>query len=388
MKTIVLTLTVFLFSYSAFAISYGGSAEINSKLYKNTDKELEKYGEGTLSAHCKIPFSKDNLAYLSMEGFVSEILSDYANNGFENSQKLDLTLFKFSDTIRLNRTDTVVLSLGRFMIADITGIILGQTNDGLMVQYLSQRLNASAYGGWTGLINAQSVTVIDCMKSDFTYDTDSPYDFASSYGIFEGSLSLPYILFNQTISAETIALVGTNGFNSDNSGYYRLYTTAGINGPLGKVLFYTLAGSLCFDKDADPGVLAKFKADWYPAYKSENISLCFVYASGNEGPFSPFKGITSASATDSYFESEYSAIIKAGISASIKPVKNLLFYAGTDCIYSAPKSNFSYSGVQFNTRLHYQPFTDVSIKAGFTQYTGINKEDNKTKLNLSSVISF
>ena len=387
-KLLLFTVIASIASYS-FSISYGGSAEILGKAYKNTDKELEKYAEGTLSGHLKIPFTKDNLQYLSVEGSVTEKLTDYADADFDNYATADVSLFKYSGIFNLNKTDKIVLSAGRFMVSDVTGIILGQTNDGVMMQLLKQRINATAYGGWTGLLNAQNVTVLDCKKSDFAYDSKKMYDYASSYAIGELSLSLPYLYLNQTVSAEALCLLGTKGLNSDNSDYYRAYFTLAQNGPLRSNVFYNTYASLCLDKDTDdPGMIAKVKADWYPGYKSSSVSVSALYASGEQGPFTAFKGITSSTAASSYDEPEYSAMIKTGLAGSVKPTDNIIVTAGADLVMACPEKEIEYDGFQYNAGFKIQPFTDLSVNTNFTQFIGDDKTKNKAMLTLSTVMSF
>ncbi len=113
-----------------------------------------------------------------------------------------------------------------------------------------------------------------------------------------------------------------------------------------------------------------------------------MYASGKQGPFAAFTGLSSMEATCSAFAPEYSGLLKAGLCGTMKPVSNLLASLGTDIVFSCPKEDFEYAGVQFYGTMVYQLYTDMQLGLMAHQYVGDDKNENETSLTLSFTMAF
>ena len=389
-KTSFIVASIAFSSLPLMAFDFGVILDGTDKAYTNDVSDIsgsegwENELIGTVTANAKGNLTASGTQRISAEGnFVYKYTNDSEGES-ENLKTADLTLLKYTGVFATGSAKSIV-SFGRFFVGDVTSVVLSQVNDGLMYQYLSDKINASVYGGWTGLTNAHNTTVLDGEESDFFLDTDSVYYCNTSYALCSASVSFPYILFNQTITLEGIGLIGTNGINSDNGGDWRIYGTFALNGPLASCLFYKLYTCFSKEKDSDLSNLSSLYFDYYTSWKDLSFSLGGVYASGKTGSFSSFKGITSQTAFNSFGDVQYSGIIKSGLSASIKPFTNLFIKLGSDVVLkydekdieSDENQELKYHGTQVYASMTYQVFTDVKAALSVSDYFAKDEGNNK-----------
>ena len=353
----------------------------------------------TFTANAKSSLNQAGTQKIAAEGnFTYKLTNDLL--GESNDLKTaDLTLLKYTGLFQKEKKKSV-LSLGRFFVADSTGLVLSLLNDGVMYQYLSNKVNASLYAGWTGLTNAQNTSILsrnytedDDADDVFMLDAEKVYYFNDSYALSSVSLSLPYLFFNQTLTLEGIALIGTKGINGDNSGNWRAFGTLSLNGPLAASLFYKLY--TCFEKEKDMDIanLSSLYFDYYTTYKGLSFSFGGVYASGEDGAFASFKGISSQTAFQANGDTQYSGLIKGGISASIKPIDALFCKLGSDVVFKdrakeeSESQELKYHGVQVYGAVSYQIFTDLKTSLSVSDYFAEDKADNKLLGTLSLTLA-
>ena len=356
-------------------------------------EDIEAEATGSVTANMKIPLGKSGKHRIAAEGnFVYKVDNDASGDSSE-LKTADLTLLKYAGNFDAGNGQ-LALSLGRFFIEDATSVVLSQTADGAMIQYLSSAVNVSVYGGYTGLLNAQNVTELDGEDSDFAYDDESLYDWASSYVLASAAVSFPYLILNQTISLEGVAAIGVNGANSDNSGYYRAYGTFALNGPLASKLFYRASTTFCKEKDNDIANLSMLSLELYPGYKGISLLLSGLWASADNGDWGAFKGITSQKATLAYDEPQYSALAKAGGSVSIKPVDAVLLRLGGDAVFTyldedlQAVDELEFSGYQVYGGIVWQVFTDCKASLSASDYVGKNDATNKLAVSAGLTLAF
>ena len=378
LKNVTLSL-IFTFAVSSvFAVDFGATIDNSSKLYTNDFSSCSLDQTDSVLTWTKINFLNSGTTYLALEGLFSY---EYTNSalGSEDADKLndfilDLTLFKFFHTLKLNSRNTLSFSAGRFFISDSTSTILLQNADGLLTKYETPHAKLSLYCGYTGLLNAKSITMLNSSDVTFSYDSSLVYDWNTSYLVASLSGGLPFILFNQSISLEVLSLTGLHGpytLNTENTttiGDNRFYATLFVNGPLSTEIFYTFSSTFSTYNFTEVANLSKAKVDFYFPFMNGAASINAVYASGENGFLTSFKGITSNTASYSYDEPEYSGLLKAGASASIKPVSNILVTLGSDAVFLCPESTFSYGGFEVYANASYQIFTDLNLSLNAYYY--------------------
>ncbi|MBR4448627.1 MAG: hypothetical protein IKS30_00300 [Treponema sp.] len=379
MKKSIITTALFSLTLAAFAADFGGTFTNISKFADQTPEDgLKLDQKDAVSLWFSTPFgSSDANNFLIMGTYQFE-----RNFGLEKTiQYVDL------DTARvIYNVSDLTLTAGRFFWADMTGRIYAQNGDGASVTYAQPSFNVTAYGFYTGLLNSQTTTILD---PEFSADPDKLYDMCPKY--FAGGLKacLPGLMGEQTVSAEGIFTTKLSGTTNT-----RAYAEAQLSGPLTNNIYYDVTGAFGFSKydegDFEMSNLSVANLNFYPPLNAEtSIGLSAVYASGEQGPFKPFVGFTSSTAVESINEEEYTSLAKAGINASVKPVRNLLLLAGADAVFDAMDDSIEYKGFQYNAKINWQIVSDVLASAGITQYFDSDDSDiNKTSVTIKAVISF
>lgn len=379
MKKSIITTALVSLTLAAFAADFGGTFTNISKFADQTpDDGLKLDQKDAVSLWFSTPFgSSDANSFLIMGTYQFE-----RNFGLEKTiQYVDI------DTARvIYNVSDLTLTAGRFFWADMTGRIYAQNGDGASVTYALPSFNVTAYGFYTGLLNSQTTTILD---PEFSADPDKLYDMCPKY--FAGGLkaSLPGLIGEQTVSAEGIFTTKLSGTANT-----RAYAEAQLSGPLTNNIYYDVTGAFGFSKydegDFEMSNLSVANLNFYPPLNAEtSIGLSAVYASGEQGPFKPFVGFTSSTAVESIDEPEYTSLAKAGINASVKPVRNLLLLAGADAVFDAMDDSIEYKGFQYNAKINWQIVSDVLASAGITQYFDSDISDNnKTSVTIKAVISF
>lgn len=389
-KTAAFILALSLLAHS-FAVEYGGTLGESVELYTNDFDPVAMEEKTKLTLFFRAPFGPSS--YFAAEGNATPTydvndLTEISDGDFVCP--LDLTLFKFAHAIKQENAASVNLAAGRFAVADSTGLILNQPADGLSAAYNSQSIVVSGYAGYTGLLNGHNATIIN---GDIDKSNNDFYYLASPFIIGQASVYFPYLFFNQSLGVEGLTAIGTKGPNGDNADYNRFYGTLSLNGSVGKNKFYVLSttfGAEVIDGDFDKlSNLSQLSFTYYmPEFYDSQVTATALYASGKQGPFAAFTGLSSMEATYSAFAPEYSGLLKAGLCGTMKPMSNLLASLGTDIVFSCPKEDFEYAGVQFYGTVVYQLYTDMQLGLMAHQYVGDDKNENETSLTLCFTMAF
>ena len=380
-----------------------GGLVTNDTTFANEEKDgsLKLNQKNGASLWLRAPLSEDGSSYFSAEGsFTSEYIASEEDSDKKLKLTLDATLFKLVLQKQLDSAE-INFSAGRFYNSDLTGIIYTQNGDGAKIEAAFPRFEITAFGAYTGLLNAKNVTIIDFPESseltpDLTDKEKTLYVTAKKFVVGSLTFSLPNIFANQTIAME-----GLGAFSLESTKYNRVYGTLALTGPIVSPMFYNLSSSIGMfkyeDSDWEKSNLTTASISVYPDFKSMSLSLNGLYASGSQGSFKPFQGFTSGTAVSSLLEPEYTALAKAGLSASIKPVQNVLLAASGDIVFDAAAGDegdkIEQAGFEYSVSVNIQALSDVSLGAGLTQYIG--KEDyegtigaSKTQIKISAAIAF
>lgn len=389
-KTAVFILALSLFAHS-FAVEYGGTLGESVELYTNDFDPVAMDEKTKLTLFFRAPFGPSS--YFAAEGNVTPTykandVTEINDGDFECP--LDVTLFKFAHAIRQENAASLNFAAGRFAVADSTGFILNQPIDGVSAAYNSQRLVVSGYAGYTGLLNGLNFTILN---GDVDKSNNDFYYMASPFIIGQASVYFPYLFFNQSLGIEGLTAIGTKGPNGDNADYNRFYGTVSLSGSVGPQKFYLLSttfGAEVIDGDFDKlSNLSQLSFTYYiPQFYDSQVTGSVLYASGKQGSFAAFTGLSSMEATYSAFAPEYSGLLKAGLCGTIKPKDNLLASLGTDVVFACPKEDFEYAGIQVYGSVVYQLYTDMQLGLMAHQYVGDDKNENETSLTLSFTMAF
>ena len=314
----------------------------------------------------------------------------YDQKGGTVKNIVDINLFKLSGTFHPNQKDTFEFGAGRFSVNDATGIIFNQTSDGIYAKYSWPVCSVSLYGGTTRLLNSHDVVILRRFSDTTVKSEDASfvYVLGPSYIPLGLSLYFPSLFLNQDITLEQWGFIDYSG-----DGYNRFYTTLMFSGPVLNNLFYAASTTLSMANTASfPNLsnLSKLTLSFYPAEKA-SIGFSGVYASGDHGAVSPFRGFTSQTAVlaseTAGFATEYESKLKAEISGTYTFLSRVYVGASAAAVFACPNT-FSYNGFQWRIDAIWNIFHDLQLSSAIYQYVGKNGGNDKLCLSVSGAFVF
>ncbi len=376
---------LFLLVSSALSAADWGGSLINFTRFKGkkfSDLKLDQTDDFRLWV--KVPFDKDGNIYWTAEGLYE---FEYDGTIEEYYNRLDLSLFKLAAKVSAG-DGLLSINAGRFMFGDLTGLVYVQPADGAYIEYENSTLRVSAYGAYTGLLNAQCVKILDNPAEPFVYDTKTPYDPAAKYAVGAATLGFPNLFANQTIAAQFLG-----AFKIDGKNFNRMYGTLSLGGPLYRTFFYSASTTFSFRNTGDDSYkvsnLSKAKFSLYLPYKSLALNAGLVYASGKQGSLETFGGFTKVNAYNGYYDPQYAGLLKGEFSFSIKPVENLMVYGSLDTVFNAADDSIKYKGLGYSAGAKCQVFSDVMLGLGIFQYIDNDSEElNNVQISLNASLVF
>lgn len=382
MKKLIFTAAAFLFTASAFTFDWGGSLGNISKFedtFSNDGLKLDQKNYAALWGAS--PLGTKGSFTLSGR-FQREYLEETEDS--INAVNLDSAKLSF-------RTGSLQFTLGRFDNSDLSSIVYSQSGDGAEFKFQNPGLAVSTYGFYTGLLNSQFITMND---PDYAADSEKLYDLCAKYLVAGLKVKFPSLFSEQTLSLEVFDANRLEG-----KAFNRLFAEAALEGPLqfSDTLFYDLTAVLQVSKYGTQNTkiagLSKAGVYFYPGVKNSEIALKALYATGTakdeDAKNTAFSAITSKTAVRSLEGLEYSGIFTGGLSASIKPFKNLLLSAEAEAVFSTDENKFKYSGLQYQASAGWHILSDIFAGVEFSQYFDKENSDiNKTELSLKATVSF
>lgn len=409
-----------IFSLSASAaLDFGGLLTNESAFQTYFDEKFKLDQKNSVSLWARQNFDKTGENFFIAEGnYNFEGDFEKENDDERFSHALDLAVFSANlsnhfDSSKINFT------AGRFYFSDISGIIFTQNADGAKFDFQNSYFKISAYGAYTGFLNALNIKIISAKPAEmaqngnmpatqdkskiFIADSDKIYDFAEKYAAAALTLSFPFFAANQSATAE---FLGT--FRLENEKYNRMYATLSFDGPLYNSLFYDFSSTFEFinyeqkDENGNPetknDVSNLSKIGIYYYFSKASLGLSGIYASGNQGAFSPFLGFTKNTSTYSLQEFLYSGIIKGGANATFKPFENFLLSANCDLIFNAlagdkndgEMEKIKYYGFEYSAGVTWQVKSDFQLGVTASQFLDKDNSDlaTKTYINLHAALAF
>lgn len=261
--------------------------------------------------------TQSNAAYLWLQSkfsddllFSSEVMYKYRFNAkkdyssFENIFDIDLLKLSGSSYFAKGNLD---FSVGRFIVSDITGSIFAQNSDGLLLKYAAKKLNLSLYTGYTGLLNAHSVSIVnkdgivDRAKNDF-YSLCKPY-IPLSLGV-----NIQQLFLQQSVSIFADMFIDASG-EKDN----RFYATLALDGPLTQGFYYDFSTTFASYTFKELALYSKAKIHMFIT-EALYASVGFEYASGNNGSLKTFRTFSSRPVVSAYDTIETAGVMLPSLS--------------------------------------------------------------------------
>lgn len=371
-----------LFSAPAFSFDWGGKIYSDTSFIGKNNEALKLKETDNANLWLSVPLSKDNSKYFSAEALYQFKYDDSLPSD-KMVNTIDLNLFKFVARQKLSGGKRFAVSAGRFGVSDLTGKVFAQNSDGVLLQFSTLRFNTSLYGGYTGLLNANTTTILNNPEgTSWTIGDNAVYRLAPKYIPFGLNLSFPSLFANQTLS-----LQGWGFIDANDNDYNRWYGILGLNGFLASSLSYsakTVFQSVNFESLSNLSELSFF---WYLT-DTLSMNLGGVYASGKSGNISAFRGFSSCTALLSAKEPEYSSLVKAELGITKTFGQAVYLNGGTAVAFSLEEENEGYKGIQFQAGGMYKVFNDVQLGANFSQFVGKETQDNRTSISVKAILVF
>ena len=362
MKKKLLTSAVLLaFAVSSLAaFSWGGIVDNNSKMTANDDfseNRLKQSNGVYLFANTNI--GQDGKLRFSAEGLYKyEFNADFKEDESTFQNILDVDLLKLSGSWAI-ADGKLSMSLGRFTFSDFSGSIFFQTSDGLFASYDSARFKASAYAGYTGLLNRLNVSMTE---SEYEED-EQIYALCPKYIPVLADFSYKVLFGSHTLGLQLAAFIPVSDDND-----MKAYGTLIANGYIGTIASYEAKISLGTEKFDGLMLDTLFDVNFYV---NSNIMATagIEYVSGENGDLKPFQTLTVRSYGNAPF---YNGLILPKLAAFY--VKDKLYAGVTErIIVTMPEDEAKLDGFDTTVNVIYNLFSDLQLGCDAGVY--ICKED-------------
>ena len=259
----------------------------------------------------------------------------------------------------------LVITLGRFMVSDLSGKVLSHALDGLRINLNLPFSAISIYGGYSGFLQNPNSTIV-LTRADDADSSDSEVLFGSSRVIGAVKVLFPDLLFRQDLTLTALLQFDLRPDNKviqegeeaespdelEGGKMDSQYFGLGLSGPLVRSLYYSsyffleTGRTLSYMEDADSATgfswsyqqvlsfLGGAGLSWYlEALLQSRLELNGVWAGGDPDYSSFFEGNSSAGSrlftpiskidTGLVFSPQMANLIFLSLSYSIKPLSGI-----------------------------------------------------------------
>ena len=347
-KILISTILVLSLACSAFAFSWSGVIDNNSKMSANDDfSRLSLLQSNGLFLSATHNLTETGNMRLAAEGMYKYFLNvDMKVNKTTFKNVADLDLLKFSGDWMLGK-GAISLSAGRYQFSDYSGSVFAQASDGAYVSYNSLKVSADLYAGYTGLLNRLNVS----MTENESKDDDQFYALCPGYVPLLADISYKALFETNTVGLQAACFLPVSEKNT-----MKAYATVIANGYLGTIASYDARFTAGTEKFESLMLDAKLDANIF-ILSSLMASLGCEYVSGEQGSIKPFLTISSRAFG--------SAPVYNGV---IVPKLGVMFASGNfygslteRAIISMPKDEAKLHGFDTALSLAYKVFSDLLI---------------------------
>lgn len=381
-RSLISILFAMLLLPSSFGYEWGLSL-VNSTEFKGQEFDSLKLNQNdSLSLWTKIPFNKSNSSYLVGDVSYHFKYEDAGNNPVGLQNIVNLNMFKFVSELSFNNVNKMFIMAGRFPIVDSSRKVFAQSSDGLYLKYAGVFTNISLYGGYTGLLNSKEVTVLTPAETKYKEASNDFYTLAPKYVPVSVMFNFPSLFANQQLNIQGWGFLDLNGDN-----FNRYYANIELDGYLAKGLNYSLSsvfGTVNFENLMNCSELnIKY-------FISEPFALqgSVLYASGKNGMFDTFTGVTSNSVILAYENTECSNLFKAELGAVVSVLQKCLISAKGAYVADFTEESMDYRGIQWESNIIWNIFDDVQLSASMGQFYGQDSKDNQTRMSVNLNLAF
>ncbi len=344
-----------------------------------------KNSEG-LSLWAKQSLDKEGLYNFGIQGsylFKASKRIAPKNNWSANIQNiLDIDLLKFSFLIPV-KDSGLSISVGRYSLADVTGLILNQNLDGIYISYESyKKMNFSTHFSiaYTGLLNAYTTP----MNAKVSYSSNKVYKLAANCIALTGFFNIPVSKYQHSISLDLNSFIDIK-----NSGRTKTYLTALANGPIYSNLYFILSATGKLESGGSSKLRGGFALNADLAYyfykKTSKVGFKTQWFSGGTNSFNSF----TVTNTSKVKFKPVRNLWKTALYFGIKPIEDLSLNTELALMCSGKKSGSAslYKGLEWNFSANYVLLSDIYI--GFDGGVFIDRNKNvDTSLKLKAMLSF
>lgn len=365
-KFLILVTSLFVSGASVFALDAGFLIDNDSAFKTDEEKKFFVDQKDSFYAWVKVPVGTGADKYFIAEGLYQ---FEYLSNTKDSFNFIDVDLFKFVYSKRLEN-GVIDVKAGRFGFMDLTSVIFSQVADGAFLSYRNQSMTVSAYASYTGLLNSNIVKMYNA--ADFEPgDKENVYNLSDKFINAAATIAFLNLFGNQTVAAQVLG-----SFRADSISFTRIYATLSLDGPVYKNLFYSASASIGMssynDADFTTALLLKGNVSYY--FDKASAGAKFVFADKN------FGGITSLVALNSLTEPGYSALLKAGIFGTYKPISDVLCKAEFNLAFDG-LNDYELKGLEFGLSAEYQILSDLYAGAEWNFY----KDCNETEFDFNKI---
>jgi hypothetical protein len=351
MKKIFLSICLLSFvSFSISAFDWGGILNNNTQ-----GNKTESFGASITQSNALYLWTLSEITDTDLM-FSSEIMYEYKYNrakyysSFENI--FDVDLLRLNGSLYLTK-GILDFSIGRFFVSDVTNSIFSQTSDGLLLKYGVKNTDFSFYTGYTGLLNAHNVSILnvdgttDAIEKDF-YSLCKPY--------------IPItvaVVFKQLFLQQSVSLAANTFIDASKNNDNRFYATITFDGPLSQGIYYDWATTFAAYNFEEVSNYSKLK---FHIFITESLytSIGLEYASGNNGGFEAFRTFTSKPIVSAAETIETSGIILPAITLS-RNLDNIYTSFDAKLLLDCANSSVSVWGPEVVASVVYNAFYDLQF---------------------------
>lgn len=359
----ILAATCALSSLAAF--TWSGLIDNNTKFSANNDFSALGLNQSNgiyLSAASKL--NESGTLRFNAEGLYKYYLNCDLKEGESTFKNIvDLDLLKLTGEFSVGN-GVLGLSAGRFQYSDYSGAVFSQVSDGLYLNYNTQKIKVSLYGGYTGLLNRLNVSMIE---NEYEED-ENFYALCPKYVPVTADFAYKALLGSNTIGLQAAGFIPVTDDNT-----LKGYGTLILNGYLGKVGLYDARVTAGTEKFENLMLDAKLDLNFFIG-KVAMATVGGEYVSGDQGPFDPFVTITARSFGSAPFYNG-GIIPKAGITFA----SNQLLASLTERVVIAmPADEANLDGFDTSVNVTYKLFSDVVIGCDIGAYicTEVEEKSN------------
>ena len=358
MKKILSTFVALLFiSTFASAFSWSGLVDNTTKGSTSTMESFGLYQTNGIYLSMNVPLSKTgNLSFVT-EGMYKYTLTANSKAGnpvFTNIA--DLSLFKIGGNWKVGN-NVLTLNAGRFSYSDLSSVIFSQASDGLYFTYDSTSLKVSLYAGYTGLINSLNVTMLDPSSTS----NSQFYNLCPGYIPLAADFAYKTLFGANSVTLQAIYFLDPKRELTD-----KFYGTLSLSGPISSIASYNLLASLGSENFKNLMLYSSANFSFYLGNFAV-VSAGAEYASGQNGPFTAFRTITSRTAYYANGGMETSSILMPKVSAMF--VFGKLYANITEkVVFSLPGSEITGQGSDTSLSLICNVMSDVQIGTDINVY--------------------